>query len=262
MIPYDGMSDGLFSTTSQHIFTRDLLDAWMFDVCGVGMSLKDAFASWKRESSSYSDSSIWLQNPPLLKRRMGNVSFNTLLRTLRFSKASNLFDLFLYRTCKTNTSAGISRWKGVVIDGTATGILSRLPKFHRPSLVIRRMRGNTSEQYLMSPPLLWEFTDSIFKSAKKNEGRPFFEVETSPVMNKNLQILVETFFYQAPLRKEYFCAYTSKSLLKICLKRDMDSCDKLSLVHVISDQSVRSSIVEFGRYFISGVKGEELGQLL
>ena len=56
MIACDGMSDGLFCMTRQHVFKRGLLDAWIFDVCGVGMSFRDAFASWKRKSCSYSAS--------------------------------------------------------------------------------------------------------------------------------------------------------------------------------------------------------------
>ena len=157
---------------------------------------------------------------------MGNVAFHIFLKTLRFSNTSDLHDLFSCRTCKKNTSDGVSRWKVVVMDGTAIGILSRLAKFHRPSLVIPRIRGNATEKYLMSPPSLLEFTDSIFKSAKKNEGSQIFEVDISPTLNKNLQILVETFFHQATLRKEYILANTSKSLLKICVKHHRYSCDK------------------------------------
>ena len=157
---------------------------------------------------------------------MGNVAFHTFLKTLRFSNTSDLHDLFSCRTCKRNTSDGMSRWKFVAMDGTAIGILSRLAKLHRPSLVLQRIRGNATEKYLMSPPSLWEFTDTIFKSAKKNEGSPVFEVDVSPALNKNIQILVETFFHQATLRKEYILANTSKSLLKICVKHHRDSCDK------------------------------------
>ena len=32
MVAYDGMSNGLFCTTREHAFIRDLLDAWMLDI--------------------------------------------------------------------------------------------------------------------------------------------------------------------------------------------------------------------------------------
>ena len=144
---------------------------------------------------------------------------------------------------------------GIMIDGTATGILYKLPKFNRPSCVIHRMRGPASEQYLMLPPALRKFTDAIFKSAKKNEGRKVFEVEMNIALKKNLCTLVESFFHECPLRKEYASAYASRCLLKLCFKpvrMDDNSCGKFSLIHLIGDQSVRRSITEFGRCFVSG----------
>lgn len=90
-----------FCASRYHVFSRDLLDVWMFDVCGVDMSFRDAFSSWKRKTSSPSSSFIWLENPPLVKRRMGNEAFNGFLRTVRFSNENRLVDLFRATTANT-----------------------------------------------------------------------------------------------------------------------------------------------------------------
>lgn len=255
LIAYDGMSDGLFCATRHHVFCRDLLDAWMFDVCAVGMSFRDAFASWKRKSCSSSAELIWVHQRPIVKRRMGNLAFNAFLRTVKFSKNSDLHDLFSCRTCKVIDSSGVERWTGVVMDGTATGILSKLPTFNRPICIVPRMKGTATDQYLMPPPVLREFTDSIFKSAKKNEGRLLFEVELNTTSIRQLFVLVDVFFNVTPLTREYACAYATKPLLIICYKVvriEEDKGDRLQLIHLIKDQNIRRAIIEFGRCFISG----------
>ena len=109
LILYDGMSQGLFCASRRHAFTRDLLDTWMFDVCGVGMSFRDSFSSWKRKSCSHSASSIWAQQKPIVKRRMGNVRFNPFLKTVRFYNTSDLHELFSCRTCKVDDGDGVER---------------------------------------------------------------------------------------------------------------------------------------------------------
>ena len=82
LILYDGMSEELFCATRRRAFTRDLLDAWMFDVCEIGISFRDAFSSWKRKSCSHTAISTWIEQPPLVKRPMGNVTFNAFIKTL------------------------------------------------------------------------------------------------------------------------------------------------------------------------------------
>ena len=51
IMPYDGLSDGLsdglFAVTKSHIFTRELLEVWVFDVCRIGMTFREAIMSWK-----------------------------------------------------------------------------------------------------------------------------------------------------------------------------------------------------------------------
>lgn len=67
---YDDMSDGIFCASQHHEFTRERRDSWLFDVCGIGMSFRDAFSSWKRKSRSTSASLNWLDQPQLFKSTM------------------------------------------------------------------------------------------------------------------------------------------------------------------------------------------------
>lgn len=45
VVPYDSRSDGIFCFSRHHACSIELLDAWMYDVCRVGMSFRDAFSS-------------------------------------------------------------------------------------------------------------------------------------------------------------------------------------------------------------------------
>ncbi len=44
-LPYGGVYDSIFCLSKQDIFTRELLDAWVWDVCGMGGTFLDAFSS-------------------------------------------------------------------------------------------------------------------------------------------------------------------------------------------------------------------------
>ena len=43
---YDSSSDGVFRLTKDHLFSRELVDMWLWDVCGTGCTLCEACSSW------------------------------------------------------------------------------------------------------------------------------------------------------------------------------------------------------------------------
>lgn len=45
-ITYDGISDGLFCISDKNVFTREVLDSWVLDVCGTRGTFRDTFSSW------------------------------------------------------------------------------------------------------------------------------------------------------------------------------------------------------------------------
>ena len=50
LVRYDGLFNGIFCATKNHAFSRELLDVWMFDVCGLALTFREAFSLWKRKS--------------------------------------------------------------------------------------------------------------------------------------------------------------------------------------------------------------------
>ena len=47
VVAYEGQADGTFCASQPHSFCRELLDPWVFDVCGLGLTFREAFHSWK-----------------------------------------------------------------------------------------------------------------------------------------------------------------------------------------------------------------------
>ena len=41
IVRYDGLTDAIFVATKTNTFTRELLDAWLFDKCGLGMKFRE-----------------------------------------------------------------------------------------------------------------------------------------------------------------------------------------------------------------------------
>lgn len=39
--PYDSASEALFSSGTEHLFKRDVLGAWLWDMCGIGGTFSD-----------------------------------------------------------------------------------------------------------------------------------------------------------------------------------------------------------------------------
>ncbi len=128
-MPYDGIFDGLVRASRYHSFTRELPDAWMFDVCGSGTTFRESFSAWKRESRSITIEDSILDEPLLLQWGMASDAFSIYLKLVEFSFKEILKKLFSSRACQYLVNDGTSRWESVAIDGTATGILNKLYRF-------------------------------------------------------------------------------------------------------------------------------------
>ena len=51
-VSYNGAYDALFSVRKEHVLTSELLDAWLWYVCGIGGTFRDAFYSWSTKNRS------------------------------------------------------------------------------------------------------------------------------------------------------------------------------------------------------------------
>ena len=120
-ILYGGLSKTEFCVNLQHVLIRELLDAWIFDLRGMGIPFRDAFASCKRKALGTSARTILVFSPPMLTHKMGNVAFNLFLKTLQFSNDQDLYQVFSCTNCLTDDRLGNLVWSGVVMDRTETG---------------------------------------------------------------------------------------------------------------------------------------------
>ena len=48
---YNGACDSLFIVRGEHVFTCELLDAWLWDACGTSGTFRDAFSSWPAKNN-------------------------------------------------------------------------------------------------------------------------------------------------------------------------------------------------------------------
>ena len=120
LIPYDLLFENIFSIYQHHCFTRELLYSCTFDGCCLGLLFRESFSSWKRKMRSIFSSLNWIQYEPVVKIRIANDTFSAFLKLLRFSSLSTVRKIFSCNICMEAQPDGRTRWKSIVMDGTAT----------------------------------------------------------------------------------------------------------------------------------------------
>ena len=200
--PYDGRDSGIFCISERNAVTRELLDTWMYDVCCIGNTFRDAFASWKSKATSLTaiENSNGLKTS--LKRRQGSKAFALFLSRLKFPKKEELDTLFSCRLCGRQNEDGSRTLDAIVMDGTATGILGELPKFQRKSEVVTVPSTLPECLYIMPSPKLRAFVDVIFKAAFSNGQGALFTVSLSAFSKEGQSLLVRAFFSPEGISKE------------------------------------------------------------
>ena len=116
---------------------------WLWYVCGSGSTFRDAYASWSSKACAATASYHRIGAENLAHRKLSNDAFTMLLKTLRFPDDNDLFELFSCSTCENedDDEAGSRYFDGVVMDGTALGILECLPEFVRNTQLISVVPG-------------------------------------------------------------------------------------------------------------------------
>ena len=71
--------------------------------------------------------------------------------------------------CETRYTHGEKVIKGVVMDGTALGILGALPNFSRHAKFVNPVKGVPDKQYIVRDPKLYASIDSVLVSPR-NQG--------------------------------------------------------------------------------------------
>jgi len=266
-IPYDGYTDALFGITKHQIFTRELLDAWLWDLCGTGGTFRDVFSSWFTQSLSHSASFHRLGREIDANRQRGNEAFSAFLKTLKFPQDDDLYSLFSCKKCEREPRSESRDLAAIVMDGTALGILGTLPTFNRETRIISPVPRIPDKQYIMRKPKLRAFVDAILTSAKGAGGLEYFNVPLKlSIWRKKSELESQIFQYAGGLHHE---AFVVGKFMNACFApchnngsevsdgEESDVGNGLSLRRMrfrnkFLDVDVRRSLIEFGRCFLVG----------
>lgn len=273
-IPFDGYSDAFFCLTKKHIFTRELLDAWLWDLCGSGGTFRDVFSSWSSQGLAESASIHRIGREMDINRQRGNEAFSAFLKTLRFPKDEDLYSLFSCTKCERDPSSGTRELDAVVMDGTALGILGSLPKFNRQTRTVKAAPRMPDKQYIMRKPKLRGFVDAVLTSAKAGDGLDDFNVALKlPLWRKKDELLSLLFDYSAGIQSPSFliAKFMNAGFLDITNTandngEEGESDEDYSLGarclrfrHKLSSIDVRRTMIEFGRCFaVASIPGGAL----
>ena len=119
IVPYDGSNDGLFRLSKQYVYTREVLDAWLCDVCGPGGTFRDAFQSWSNKNGMTSAFFHRIGEEETFTRQRGNDAFSAFLMKLRFPSEEDVHTQFSCSSCEKMCPSGKKRLDAVVMDWSA-----------------------------------------------------------------------------------------------------------------------------------------------
>lgn len=259
---FDGRSWAMFSIRSDAVFSRELLDMWVYQVCGVGTPFREAYEIYYMFSLSISSLFERSQLPSKCHRRLGASAFAKFLKTLEFPTEKVLFQLFSCETCEKKQDDGTRRLDAVVMDGTAVGVLKRLPKFDRLHQLVPRVDKCTRKQFLIDTPQVQSLVDSIFrnsarKAADKNDAVIVVPL-TAPIIEKNIQGFL--FEGTGVVGKDHAHLGRMQAVIKFIQFTFARSLDLLEAAPVTSTYiyfkvepvSVRLALCDVGRCFCAG----------
>ncbi len=119
---------------------------------------------------------------PSYNRQRTNEALNSFLMTLRFLQENDMDKLFSCENCEKKLPNGDIILDGIVTDGTAEGILGKLPEFERITCEIDPVRQVPDRQYIMRNAKYRNFVDAILIAARVNQMRLLFQVLLRPTL--------------------------------------------------------------------------------
>ncbi len=145
---FDGKDNALFSASEDHIYTREIMDLWVSEVCGMGKTFRQAFSTLMTFSSSTSVSMERKGLPLMCKRRFSCSAFHDYLSLLNFPADEVLARTFSCSTCEVTRENGVRYAESVVVDGTAVGLLCTLPNYARDEYFVPRFHDIRNIEFL------------------------------------------------------------------------------------------------------------------
>ena len=242
------------------------MDFWIHDICATGLTFRESFSSWARHNTSESASFHIIRAVPDINRQRANEAINYYMLTLQLPD-HELACIFSCSICERTLSTGEKEINGVVMDGTAVGILGALPKFQRVKHEIPSVNGISAYQYLMKTPIFRAFVDQMFCSGYSSLGEPSINVTLNSKLWRNMYKLVNEFFSsvgtvssETITAARYIGSFIrlENTLGVVCNESDGSMDDQplirgnLSLVWKSNSIELQRTCIEFGRCFISG----------
>ncbi len=135
IIVYDGFDDSVFCSNKFHAFTGDDLDLRVHDICCTGITFREARSSWIGRNSSQSSIYYRVGSIPSVTSQRANDAINAYMLLIRFSE-QEINEIFTCSNCEEKLTNGSKRMSGVVMNGTAAGVLGVLLNFHRNKTVV------------------------------------------------------------------------------------------------------------------------------
>lgn len=179
--PFSGRHDAIFPVRKESAYCTDMMYTLTDYVCRLGMSLRNAYEALivmrnvTGRSQNVGDSTDWIRS--VTSRRRVNEAFRLFLKTISFGGFVTQGQFFTCKTCELPLDSedkralglqnvdvtGLTRLKGIVIDGTASGILDNLPDF------------STSSEFLSSPGRM-EKASLVTSGLKTSSLRLFYTI--------------------------------------------------------------------------------------
>lgn len=264
---YDGLCHGVFRLNKTHLFSRELLDMWLWDICGTGGTFRDAYSSWSSKSYAATASLHRIGTDNFASRQLSNEAFTSFLKTLRFTREGDLFELFSCPDCEKRDADGNRYFDGIVMDGTALGILRTLPNFIRQAEIVSAVTRVPDRQYLIREPKIRSFIDSLLVAAKSSNEDGLFSVSLKLSLWQKRHSLIERLLTNSVEQTDE--TSLAGCLLTACFRVrnsgsqiELDNANsddelveapgKLAISFIIRDIDVRRTIIDFGRCFLSG----------
>ena len=265
---YNGLDEGIFALDKNHDFMGELIDSWMWEICGTGGTFRDTFSSWA--SKRWFTSALYhhVGTEPMCNRQRPNDVYTAFLGNLYFPNESYLNDLFSSMKCERIASDRKKRFDGIVMDGTAMGILGKLPEFVRVKSRFSRVQNLSNKQYIIRTPRLREFVDSILTSAKQSFGVTDFKVVlknslwdrreelSNQFFNDVLEITSEVFVGARFLKAIFTSSGSIDPVQELGDGKDEEDATQPSgatkLRFIIDDTDICRTSIDFGRCFVAG----------
>jgi len=171
---YSGKWHAIFPVRKKSAFTVELLYVWVHIVCYQGQSFRNAYMTTRLTASAASTLARFrdsgkdknIDGDSKRSRRRANEAFRAFINTLDVRGDEITSQLFSCRDCEIPLTEAdkaqlglhskdgqnmddLRRFKGLVVDGTAAGILEKLPNFDRQSLKITAPRRIRRDQRMV-----------------------------------------------------------------------------------------------------------------